>query len=322
MQTAPQTASGTQFFLSGLRRFPMLEPESEYRLALRWREHGDTAAAQQLMTSHLRLVAKIAMAYRGYCLSVDDLLSEGSIGLIQAINRFDPAKGVRLSTYARWWIRASIRDYLLRSRSLVRIGTTAQQKRLFFNLGKAQSQVGSSDGDADSDPLRVVARKLGVAEQDVAEMNQRLAGDLSLNAPIDEDGSDSQQQDRLVDQTEDQEERLAERQQAEARKKALDAALGVLDCRERKILEARRLVEPRRRLEELAGEFCISRERVRQIELRAFQKLQRAIRGEVAAGDLQSVAISRHSRRQRSAACSGTARPGRVSARRTIRTTQ
>ena len=283
MQTTRQSVDGRKRYFNEMRRYRMLEPEEENVLAARWRERGDSAAAQQLMASHLRLVAKVAMRYRWYGLPIEDLISEGSIGLIRAVNRFDPGRGVRLSTYARWWIRASIHDYILRSWSLVKMGTTANQKRLFFNLGREKSRISAlQDGDLYADQVAAIANGLGVAEREVVEMNRRLAGDVSLNEPLNDDGDDGQRQDRLIDENCDQEERVAMRQDREMQKRALVAELAVLDERERQIFEARRLVKPPLRLEELAQKFRISRERVRQIEVRAFQRVQKATRAEMA----------------------------------------
>jgi len=283
MQTTRQSVDGRQRYFNEMRRYRMLEPEEENVLAARWRERGDSAAAQQLMASHLRLVAKVAMRYRWYGLPIEDLISEGSIGLIRAVNRFDPGRGVRLSTYARWWIRASIHDYILRSWSLVKMGTTANQKRLFFNLGREKSRISAlQDGDLYADQVAAIANGLGVAEREVVEMNRRLAGDVSLNEPLNDDGDDGQRQDRLIDGNCDQEERVAMKQDREMQKKALVVGLAVLDERERQIFEARRLVKPPLRLEDLAQKFRISRERVRQIEVRAFQRVQKATRAEMA----------------------------------------
>jgi RNA polymerase sigma-32 factor len=283
MQTTRQSVDGRQRYFNEMRRFRMLEPEEEYVLAVRWRERGDSAAAQQLVASHLRLVAKVAMGYRWYGVPIEDLISEGSIGLVRAVNRFDPGRGVRLSTYARWWIRASIHDYILRSWSLVKMGTTAHQKRLFFNLGREKSRISAlQDGDLYADQVAAIANGLGVAEREVVEMNRRLAGDVSLNEPLNDDGDDGERQDRLIDENCDQEERVAMRQDREMQKRALVAGLAVLNERERRIFEARRLVKPPLRLEELAQKFRISRERVRQIEVRAFQRVQKATRAEMA----------------------------------------
>jgi RNA polymerase sigma-32 factor len=264
-------------YLQEVRAFPMLEAEEEYMLAVRWRERGEERAAHQLLTSHLRLVAKIAMAYRRYGLPTSDLISEGNIGLLQAVERFDPDKGVRFSTYAIWWIKAAIKNYIVRSWSLVKMGTTANQKKLFFNLPKAKGRLlALQDGDLRPDQVTHIANDLGVAEQDVVEMNRRLSGDVSLNAPLNEDDDSVQWQDRLAQEGFDQESHLAESEEYEARKSALCLALAVLDERERHIFEARRLVDPPLTLERLAMKFRISRERVRQIETRAFKKVQKA----------------------------------------------
>jgi RNA polymerase sigma-32 factor len=283
MQTTRQSVDGRQRYFNEMRRFRMLEPEEENVLAARWRERGDSAAAQQLVTSYLRLVAKVAMGYRWYGLPIEDLISEGSMGLIQAVNRFDPGRGVRLSTYARWWIRASIHDHILRSRSLVKMGTTSNQKRLFFNLGREKGRISAlQDGDLYGDQVAAIANRLGVPEREVVEMNRRLAGDVSLNEPLNDDGDGGERQDRLIDENCDQEERVAMRQEREMQKRALVVGLAVLNDRERQIFEARRLVKPPLRLEELAKKFRISRERVRQIEVRAFQRVQKATRTEMA----------------------------------------
>jgi RNA polymerase sigma-32 factor len=262
----------------------MLEPQDEYMLAKRWREHGDRDAAHKLVTSHLRLVAKIAMGYRGYGLPISEVISEGNVGLMQAVKRFEPEKGFRLATYAMWWIKAAIQEYILRSWSLVKMGTTANQKKLFFNLRKAKSKISAlEEGDLRPDQVKLIARRLGVTEQDVVDMNRRLGGDVSLNAPIREDGDSGEWQDWLVDDGSDQETRLAESEESDNRKKALGEALSVLNDRERRIFEARRLADDPITLEELAAEFGVSRERVRQIEVRAFEKVQRAVRSRIAA---------------------------------------
>lgn len=272
------TEGGLSHYLSEIRKFPMLEPEQEFMLAKRWREHGDRDAAHQLVTSHLRLVAKIAMGYRGYGLPIGEVISEGNVGLMQAVKRFDPDKGFRLATYAMWWIRASIQEYILRSWSLVKMGTTAAQKRLFFNLRKAKSKISAlEDGDLKPDQVKQIASRLGVSEQEVEEMNRRLAGDASLNAPIRTDSESGEWQDWLVDDEDSQETRLAESEEMENRRTALEGALGVLNERERRIFEARRLADEPVTLEQLAEEFGVSRERVRQIEVRAFEKVQEAV---------------------------------------------
>jgi RNA polymerase sigma-32 factor len=275
--------SGLTRYLEEIRRFPMLEPQEEFMLAKRWREHADRDAAHKLVTSHLRLVAKIAMGYRGYGLPISEVISEGNVGLMQAVKRFEPDKGFRLATYAMWWIKAAIQEYILRSWSLVKMGTTANQKKLFFNLRKAKSKISAlEEGDLRPDQVKLIAKRLGVTEQDVIDMNRRLGGDVSLNAPIREDGDSGEWQDWLVDDMSDQETRLAEREEAGNRRQALEQALGVLNERERRIFEARRLADDPLTLEELAAEFGVSRERVRQIEVRAFEKVQRAVKSRVA----------------------------------------
>jgi RNA polymerase sigma-32 factor len=261
----------------------MLEPQEEFMLAKRWREHGDRDAAHRLVTSHLRLVAKIAMGYRGYGLPISEVISEGNVGLMQAVKRFEPDKGFRLATYAMWWIKAAIQEYILRSWSLVKMGTTANQKKLFFNLRKAKSRISALDeGDMRPDQVKLIAKRLGVTEQDVIDMNRRLGGDASLNAPIREDGDSGEWMDWLVDDGVSQESRLAESEQSENRHKALGRALTVLNDRERRIFEARRLADEPITLEELADEFGVSRERVRQIEVRAFEKVQKAVKDNIA----------------------------------------
>ena len=275
--------SGLARYLEEIRRFPMLEPQEEYMLAKRWREHGDRDAAHRLVTSHLRLVAKIAMGYRGYGLPIAEVISEGNVGLMQAVKRFEPEKGFRLATYAMWWIKASIQEYILRSWSLVKMGTTANQKKLFFNLRKAKSKISALDeGDLRPDQVKTIAKRLGVTEQDVVDMNRRLGGDVSLNSPIREDGDSGEWQDWLVDESSSQESVLAESEELDNRRKALGLALNVLNERERRIFEARRLAEDPITLEELADEFGVSRERVRQIEVRAFEKVQKAVRNRLA----------------------------------------
>ena len=274
--------SGLSRYLAEIRRFPMLDPQEEYMLAKSWREHGDRDAAQKLVTSHLRLVAKIAMGYRGYGLPIGEVISEGNIGLMQAVKRFEPDKGFRLATYAMWWIRASIQEYILRSWSLVKMGTTANQKKLFFNLRKAKSQISAlEEGDLRPEQVRTIATKLGVGEQDVVDMNRRMSGDASLNSPIRQEG-EGEWQDWLVDESASQENVLADRQEKENRLGALHDALDVLNPRERRIFEARRLSDDPLTLEDLSSEFGISRERVRQIEVRAFEKIQQAVKAGVA----------------------------------------
>src|SRR3954471_7691728 len=275
--------SGLSRYLAEIRKFPMLEPQEEYMYAKRWREHEDRTAAHHLVTSHLRLVAKIAMGYRGYGLPISEVVSEGNVGLMQAVKRFEPEKGFRLATYAMWWIKASIQEYILRSWSLVKMGTTANQKKLFFNLRKAKSKINALDeGDLRPDQVKLIAKRLGVPEQDVVDMNRRLGGDASLNAPIRDDGDAGEWQDWLVDNSPNQERVLAESEESDNRHKALIEALGVLNERERRIFEARRLADDPITLEELASEFGVSRERVRQIEVRAFEKVQRAVKNRVA----------------------------------------
>src|SRR6201990_2014113 len=234
--------TGLAHYLEEIRRFPMLEPQQEYMLAKSWREHGDRNAAHKLVTSHLRLVAKIAMGYRGYGLPISEVISEGNVGLMQAVKRFEPDKGFRLATYAMWWIKAAIQEYILRSWSLVKMGTTANQKKLFFNLRKAKSRISALDeGDMRPDQVKLIAKRLGVTEQDVVDMNRRLGGDASLNAPIREDGDSGEWQDWLVDDSDSQESRLVADEQTDNRRKALGEALDVLNERERRIFEARRL---------------------------------------------------------------------------------
>jgi RNA polymerase sigma-32 factor len=269
---------GLSRYLDEIRKFPMLEPNQEFMLAKSWREHGDRDAAHKLVTSHLRLVAKIAMGYRGYGLPIGEVVSEGNVGLMQAVKRFEPDKGFRLATYAMWWIKASIQEYILRSWSLVKMGTTANQKKLFFNLRKAKSKISAlGEGDLRPEQVKVIATKLGVNEQDVIDMNRRLGGDSSLNTPVREDG-DGEWQDWLVDDSESQERRFAETQESDNRHSALREALDVLNPRERRIFEARRLVDDPITLEQLSEEFGVSRERVRQIEVRAFEKVQEAVK--------------------------------------------
>lgn len=271
-------------YMDQVRRFPMLEPQEEFMLAKRWREHEDRDAAHRLVTSHLRLVAKIAMSYRGYGLPSSEVISEGNVGLMQAVKRFEPERGFRLATYAIWWIKAAIQEYILRSWSLVKMGTTANQKKLFFNLRKAKARISALDeGDMRPDQVKQIASQLGVTEQDVVEMNRRLGGDASLNAPIREDGDFGEWQDWLADESAGQESRLVESEQLENRHKALGQALSVLNDRERRIFEARQLADEPSPLEELADEFGVSRERIRQIEVRAFEKVQNATKSAIAA---------------------------------------
>ncbi|WP_242217826.1 RNA polymerase sigma factor RpoH [Shinella zoogloeoides] len=270
---------GLNRYLDEIRKFPMLEPQQEYMLAKRYQEHGDRNAAHQLVTSHLRLVAKIAMGYRGYGLPIGEVVSEGNVGLMQAVKKFDPERGFRLATYAMWWIKASIQEYILRSWSLVKMGTTANQKRLFFNLRRMKGKIQAiEDGDLRPDQVKEIATKLKVSEDEVVSMNRRLSGDASLNAPIKAgEGESGQWQDWLVDDHDSQEQTLIEQDELDTRRAMLARAMGVLNERERRIFEARRLAEDPVTLEELSSEFDISRERVRQIEVRAFEKVQEAV---------------------------------------------
>ncbi|MHA1560232.1 MAG: RNA polymerase sigma factor RpoH [Alphaproteobacteria bacterium] len=271
--------SGLTRYLEEIRRFPMLQPQEEYMLAKRYKEHEDREAAHRLVTSHLRLVAKIAMGYRGYGLPIGEVISEGNVGLMQAVKRFEPERGFRLATYAMWWIKAAIQEYILRSWSLVKMGTTANQKRLFFNLRKVKGQIQAlSEGDLKPDQVQAIATRLGVSKEEVISMNRRLGGDSSLNAPIRADAETGEWQDWLVDDSVSQEEILADKEEANQRHGLLVNAMEVLNDRERRIFEARRLAEDPITLEELSGEFGVSRERVRQIEVRAFEKVQDAVK--------------------------------------------
>ena len=270
---------GLSRYLQEIRQFPMLEPEEEYMLAKSWREHNDTDAAHKLVTSHLRLVAKIAMGYRGYGLPIGEVISEGNVGLMQSVKRFEPDKGFRLATYAMWWIRAAIQEYILRSWSLVKIGTTAAQKKLFFNLRRIKGQLQAfEEGDMTPEQVQLIADKLNVSESDVTSMNQRMAGhDNSLNAPLRAD-TEGEWQDWLVDETPDQETQLGESEEFKLRHKMLLNAMKDLNERERHILTERRLKDNPSTLEDLSQVYDISRERVRQIEVRAFEKLQKSMR--------------------------------------------
>jgi RNA polymerase sigma-32 factor len=276
---ALQGESGLSRYLTEIRKFPLLEPEEEYMLAKRWKEHEDPDAARQLVTSHLRLVAKIAMGYRGYGLPLSEVVSEGNVGLMQAVKRFEPDKGFRLATYAMWWIRAAIQEYILRSWSLVKMGTTAAQKKLFFNLRKAKNKISAiEEGDLTPEHTAEIARQLAVPEEEVTNMNRRLSGgDTSLNAPMRADG-ESEWQDWLADDSMDQETRLAEAEEMGERHDLLSNAMGELSERERDIIEARRLRDDPATLEELSQKYGVSRERVRQIEVRAFEKLQQQMK--------------------------------------------
>jgi RNA polymerase sigma-32 factor len=271
---------GLSRYLSEIRKFPMLAKDEEFMLAKRWQEHQDPTAAHQLVTSHLRLVAKIAMGYRGYGLPIGEVISEGNVGLMQAVKKFDPDKGFRLATYAMWWIRASIQEYILRSWSLVKMGTTAAQKKLFFNLRKAKSEISAlEEGDLRPEQVRQIATKLGVLDEEVVSMNRRLAGgDASLNSPLRAD-SEAEWQDWLVDEdTPSQEHIVAETEERNIRMSLLEEAMTELSDRERHILTERRLKDEPTTLEELAAQYGVSRERVRQIEVRAFEKLQKSMR--------------------------------------------
>jgi RNA polymerase sigma-32 factor len=278
LPTIAQGSMGLARYMQEIRKYPMLEPCEEFMLAKRWQEHADQDAAEKLVTSHLRLVARIAMGYRGYGLPIGEVISEGNVGLMQAVKRFDPDKGFRLATYAMWWIRASIQEYILRSWSLVKMGTTAAQKKLFFNLRRAKSQLQALDeGDLRPDQVKKIAHRFGVTEGDVVSMNRRLAGDASLNAPVRADSEAGEWQDWLVDDAPSQEDTLAETQELNQRKGYLSNALSSLNDRERRIFEARRLADSPATLEDLSSEFGVSRERIRQIEVRAFEKVQKAV---------------------------------------------
>ena len=271
--------AGLSRYLTEIRKFPLLSPEDEYMFAKRWKEHEDSEAARRLVTSHLRLVAKIAMGYRGYGLPVSEIVSEGNVGLMQAVKRFDPDRGFRLATYAMWWIRASIQEYVLRSWSMVKMDTTAAQKKLFFNLRKAKNNIGAiEEGDLTPEHVATLSYQLGVTPTEVTEMNRRLSGgDASLNAPLRSE-SESEWQDWLADDTADQETRLAEREEMGDRHNLLVGAMKDLTDRERDIIQARRLQDEPATLEELSQKYGVSRERVRQIEVRAFEKLQRGMK--------------------------------------------
>jgi RNA polymerase sigma-32 factor len=281
VRTLPRLVSdsGLSRYLQEIRRFPMLELNEEFMLAKRWREHHDPEAAHRLVTSHLRLVAKIAMGYRGYGLPINELIAEGNVGMMQAVKRFDPDRGFRLATYAMWWIRAAIQEYILHSWSLVKIGTTAAQKKLFFNLRRVKGQIQAiEEGDLSPEQVKKIATRLEVPEEDVITMNRRLAApDNSLNAPLKFEG-EGEWQDWLEDETPSQESRMAESEELSKRQVLLNSALSALNERERHILTERRLKDEPATLEDLSKEYDISRERVRQIEVRAFEKLQKSIR--------------------------------------------
>jgi RNA polymerase sigma-32 factor len=289
-------SAGLSRYLDEIRRFPMLQPDEEYMLAKRWQQHTDSDAAQKLVTSHLRLVARIAMGYRGYGLPIGEVISEGNVGLMQAVKRFEPDKGFRLATYAMWWIRASIQEYILRSWSLVKMGTTASQKKLFFNLRRMKGQIQAlEEGDLKPEHVKQIATKLGVPEVDVISMNRRLGGDSSLNAPLraDTEGG-GEWQDWLVDDKPGQEEIMIESEEMGRRKSYLSNALSTLNDREKRIFEARRLAENPATLEDLSAEFGVSRERIRQIEVRAFEKVQKAVQSSASKDDAGPAAIAAH----------------------------
>jgi RNA polymerase sigma-32 factor len=276
--------SGIDRYSKEIRRFPMLDPQEEHMLAKRWREGGDRIAAQRLITSHLRLVTKIARGYRGYGLPLADLISEGHVGLLQAIERFEPERGFRFSTYAVWWIKAAVQEYILRSWSVVKMGTTANHRKLFFNLRKAKSRISALDeGDMRLDQVKLIAKRLGVTERAVIDMNRWLGGDASLNDPIREGRDSAEWQDWLVSESPDQETMLAASEEFDDRRNALFVVLGALKPRDRRIFESRRLADDPITLAELADEFGVSRERVRQIEARTFEKVQKAVKNRVAA---------------------------------------
>ena len=272
--------NGLQRYMQEIRQFPMLQPDEEYQLAKDWRESGDREAAHKLVTSHLRLVAKIAMGYRGYGLPISEVISEGNVGLMQAVKRFEPERGFRLATYAMWWIKASIQEYILRSWSLVKMGTTASQKKLFFNLRKVKGQINAlEEGDLHPDQVTEIATRLGVPEQDVISMNRRLSGDTSLNAPLsrDTDGG-GEWQDWLVDEEDTPDVAYEQTEEQEMRSKLLHQAMNSLNERERRIFEARRMSDEPVTLEDLSQEFNVSRERIRQIEVKAYEKVEKAVR--------------------------------------------
>ncbi|MEO0792032.1 MAG: RNA polymerase sigma factor RpoH [Pseudomonadota bacterium] len=290
LPTVADGSGGLTRYLEEIRRFPLLEPDEEFILAKRLQEYDDSDAAQKLVTSHLRLVARIAMGYRGYGLPIGEVISEGNVGLMQAVKKFDPDRGFRLATYAMWWIRASIQEYILRSWSLVKMGTTAAQKKLFFNLRRMKGQIQAlEDGDLRPDQVKKIATNLGVSEDDVVSMNRRLGGDSSLNSPLRNDSETGEWQDWLVDDAPDQESLFAESEELDQRRQFLQAAMQDLNDRERRIFEARRLSEDPITLEDLSGEFGVSRERIRQIEVRAFEKVQKAVQRQAAVSLEQAV---------------------------------
>jgi RNA polymerase sigma-32 factor len=282
---------GLARYLNEIRQFPLLEPQQEYTLAKRWREHDDREAARQLITSHLRLVAKLAMRNRRYGLPMSEIISEGNVGLMQALKRFEPERGFRFATYAMWWIKASIQEYIMRSWSLVKISATANQRKLFFNLRRAKSRISSLDGgDLRSDQVKQIAKQLGASERDVIDMDRRLSGDASLNVPLRE--GDGEWQDLLADDADDQEHKLVESEEASKRHDALAASLCVLNPRERRIFEARRLTDDPMTLADLSSELGVSRERVRQIESRAFEKIQHAVKTVYAAREATRTSLA------------------------------
>ena len=286
---------GLTRYLEEIRKFPMLAPDEEFMLAKRWQEHEDADAAEKLVTSHLRLVARIAMGYRGYGLPIGEVISEGNVGLMQAVKRFDPDNGFRLATYAMWWIRASIQEYILRSWSLVKMGTTAAQKKLFFNLRRAKSQLQAlDDGDLKPEHVKTIATRLGVPEEDVVNMNRRLRGDASLNVLIRSEAESGEWQDWLVDDKPTQEDRLVEDEELERRKSYLSSAMSVLNGRERRVFEARRLSEEPATLEELSEEFGVSRERIRQIEVKAFEKVQKVVMSTARQAEVPAAFVEAH----------------------------
>ena len=281
----PSVGAGLSRYLTEIKKFPLLTPEEEFTYAKRWRDHGDRDAAYRLVTSHLRLVAKIAMRYRGYGLPIADIVSEGNVGLMQAVKRFDPDRGVRLATYAMWWIRATIQEYVLRSWSLVKIAANATQKKLFFKLRRAKSAISAlQDGDLRPEQVKLIAERLEVAEREVVDMNRRLQGDVSLNVPSHDEDEAGQALDRLVEPGPTQETTFAEEQETAYRHQALNSAIAMLNRRERRIFTARWLTDEPPTLEDLAAEHGVSRERVRQIEQRAFQKVQAAMQTHGLAG--------------------------------------
>jgi RNA polymerase sigma-32 factor len=285
-QLAISDDTGLSHYLRHIRQFPMLQPQDEYALAMRWREHNDGSAVQALVTSHLRLVAKIASRYRSYGVPMSEVISEGNIGLMRAVKRFDPQRGFRLTTYAMWWIKSAIHEHILRSWSVVRLGTTANQRKLFFNLRKAKRRLSAlEEGDMRPEHVVAIAKDLSVTEQDVVDMNRRLSGDASLNTPIRADDGAGEWQDWLIDEGQNQEAMIADGDEFDSRRKALSDALALLTPRERRVFERRRLTDEPVPLRELARDFAVSGERVRQIEVSAFKKVQKAVKARVASGE-------------------------------------